>query len=522
MMPQGFQSPQMVLGPGGFVPAHGLEGPKQKKRGFFGRLKDKVKAGGAKMKGKVGGRMRGAGQMLRGVGGFGGIMAIGGLFEGIQQMSTRTENIAKATMSNILTEEEKFLYKTEEAFLGVTNTIDSMFLGLPSMIGGALGISQDDVTGFYHHMVGSFESGINYAVEMFKFLGRSAEKVYDNMSARAEGLIAGLVYGFKSFKADAMSVFYHIGESVHRQFSDLGAKLMYPSDWLPFKLKGWMADIIETIFGKPGEESLITSTLKSVLGEDVVRGMQMVSKGVRMEQKKFLEGEKDFDAAWKKKDDRRQKNVDEYWAGKQKEVDNDRKEALNTYETVMDSVDKRTAESGLKAIADDLTETLDNAAKYSDDQARYARENIDKMAKARSELEAQERRSQFEVIEGGKEEEEKEKKKKRKKKKRPKTKMEEVEEQLAGGGEKKKKSRPSEVMSNEKRAQASAGGSPADIAKILDENKRQVAQTTAAMNELTKVVAASIKRPIQVTSVLDGKKVGESIERNNRKKVRGM
>lgn len=511
MMPvKGMGDLEMVMGPAGAVPKGGLEAGKRK--GFFGRVRDRAKSGGAKLKGGIKRSVGGARNMLKGVGGFGGVMAMGGLFEGIQQLSERSENIAKISMSNILSEEEKFLLKTEESFLGVANTIDGMFMGLPSMIGSALGISQDDVTGFYHHMVGSFESGINNVVELFKFFGRTAENVYDNMSARAEGFIADAVHGFKTFKNDAVSVFYSVVEAVHKQFAGLSGKLMYPFEWLSFKLKGWMADIVETIFGKPGESSLITDTLKKVLGEDTVSGMQMMAKGMRKAQDKYLGGEKDFDTAYWKNEDKRQKRISDSYGEKQKEIARDQEQIDKEHDAFMKSVEDRKRKTSSDVIAKDYNDTLGQMNQYADERAKEAQKNADKAMMARSNMAAEERRKNFEVIDGEAENQKKKKKKRRRK--------DEIEDTILG--KKGEKEKASSVMSNEERTKTAM--SPGDVSKILDENRKQIAQLTTAVAAATSAMAESNKRPIdvRVTSVMDGRKVGEGVERYNRKSAKGM
>lgn len=113
----------------------------------------------------VKGMARGIRTGLKAIGGIGLFM---GIIEGLQQAKTRAVNIANIMSDDLVSEMDKAGLAGEEAFMGIAETLDTALMGLPSSLGNALGISKQDLIGFYHDMVKNAELAIGDVVKLFE------------------------------------------------------------------------------------------------------------------------------------------------------------------------------------------------------------------------------------------------------------------------------------------------------------------------------------------------------------------
>lgn len=385
----------------------------------------------------------------------------------------------------MLSDQDKFLLKSEEGFLGVANTIDSMFMGLPSVIGGMLGITEEDMTGFYHQMVASGETAIYATVETFQFLGRTAVKIWENISANAEMSFARVSHGFELIKNDATGMLYDIGEFIESTFSGMGAKIMYPFEWFSFKMKDWMADFIEDIFGKPGESNAITEMLSTVMGEDAVRDLQGYGEDARKAQKKLLSGEATFEDAWEKKEKKRQHRERKVWQDRRNDLAGDREDINNRFSETKKSLEKTMQRTGLDAISNDWKQTKKDIASYSEMREQEANKNVQRSKSARKAMGLEER----------------------------------MKAAAMAKAEAQKTTR-SNIPTAKERAEATKSNK--EIAKILDDNRKQVDELKRAMAQMGSSVQDVANRPIQVNSTVkvNEREIGKAVEIFQRKNVR--
>lgn len=493
-------NPRMVMGPGGWVPEGGLEGGKIRKanrreRFRQWRMEKRQKFGQS----RVGKMYGGAKNALGKVGGMGGVVAMAALFEGANQLSQRTKNIQKITLSQMLSEQEKFLLKSQEGFLGVAETIDTMFMGLPSTIGGALGVTREDLTGFYHYMVASAESSIYATVETFKFLGRTASNILDNISAHAEMVFARIGHGFELIKNSGIGIMYDIAESIESAFKGLGSKLMYPFEYLSFHLKGWMADFIEGIFGKPGESNAVTEIISKVMGEDSVRGIQRYAKQAQDDQKRFLGGEKTFTDAYVKRQEKRAAADKAVWVERRSGLERDRRDINDQFMATQESINKRIRATNMDAIAEDWKQTSQGIDEYSNRLQSEAQKNVERVKKAQKTMAFEEQ-----VKDKAKEQA---------------SYMSELQklEKERSGIQSRRKSDLKHIASKDERAAVSL-----DYRKMLAENQRKVDEIRAQMTSLQESMKALADRPIDLTVVskLDGREVARGVEKHQRSSAR--
>lgn len=474
---------------------------------------------------RVGRAVGGARRSLRKVGGIGGLSAIGGVVESTQQMTKRNELAQQLSHSRMLSEQEKFLVKTESNFLGVANVIDSMFLGLPGMVGKALGITEEDLSSFYHKMVAGAELGIFSIVEGFQFLGRTAKNIWNGISAGAQMLFADIDYGFGVAKNSALGVLYDIGEVLQTTVSGWGRKLMYPFEWFAFQMKTWMADFMESVFGRPGESNAITKVLSTVIGEDAVSGMQRYGKSVRDEQRAILGGEKTFDDMWKKNEQKRQKTDRQYWDDKRAKLKEERSALDAEAELTRRSIERQQKASGIDAIKRDFGKTRSAIARHAGKLMAEASENFEKVQSARETLAFEQKNraaSRSSTLESAaraqqelKDAEERSKGIRRRRRQPAKTEAEQ-------GSEVKDVIPPKGPVIVSQQERAAAASSAPDLAKILEENKKTVAEMKKTMAAMQSSVQDLANRPINmsVVSKIDGKKVSEAVETYNRKTSR--
>jgi hypothetical protein len=489
-------NPRMVMGPGGWVPEGGLEGGKIRKANRRERFRqwrmDKKQRFG---RSRVGRMYGGAKNVLGKVGGMGGVMGMAALFEGVNQLSKRTKSIQKITLSQMLSEQDKFLLKSQESFLGVAETIDAMFLGLPGTIGGALGVTRDDLTGFYHYMVASAEASIYSTVETFKFLGRSASNIWDNISAHAEMVFVHIGHGFELIKNSGIGIMYDIAESIESSFKGLGSKLMYPFEYLSFHLKGWMADFIESIFGKPGESNAVTEIISKVMGEDSVRGIQKYAKQAKDDQRKFLGGEKTFTDAYIKQRDKRAAADKAVWSERRSGLERDRRDINDQFMATRESINKRIRATSMDAISEDWKQTSKNIDEYSNHLQEEAQKNVERVNKAKKTMVFEDQVKNTAVAQAELQKLEKER----------------------SDIKSRRKSDLKHVASKDERAAVSS-----DYRKMLADNQRKVDEIRSQMESLKESMKELADRPIDLTviSKIDGREVARGVEKHQRSNAR--
>lgn len=77
---------------------------------------------------------------MKAIGGMGLIM---GLMEAMDQLGERTKNIGDIMMDEFVPKSQKAALVGEQAFMGIMKTLDATLMGVPSMIGEAMGITGD-------------------------------------------------------------------------------------------------------------------------------------------------------------------------------------------------------------------------------------------------------------------------------------------------------------------------------------------------------------------------------------------
>ena len=206
-----------------------------------------------------------------------------------------------------------------------------------------------------------------------------------------------------------------------------------------------------------------------------------------------MSGEKDFTSAWEKRYKQRESQVDDFWEGKRDDIAADQRLAEAEHLAMRATIKKRQETSGISAIGKDLDDTITRIGQYTEARAKESELNADRAMMARSNMKAEERRKKIHIVK---------------------------DDEDVVVDEKTKK--PKVVKKTGSISSVRAGAESVDVAKILAENSAQVAQMTAAMKGVNEALIANSKRPIEVTSMLDGRKIGESIQRAERKKIRGM
>lgn len=340
------------------------------------------------------------------------IALINGAMEGFNQISERSKNIAEINAADFLSSNEKTALEAEATFVSVAETIDSLFMGLPSTIGDALGISTDDLKSFYHFMVGSIESGINTSVKLFMWLKDSVVAIFDRMSAHTERVIAEIVHGFQSAKSGIVEIFYNVSDSIEDLFSGMTSTLMYPFEWLSHKLRGWMGDLIESIFGKFGEWGARQEFLSSIPGldADLVKGIQKMGSDAIEMQKKELMGYATFEEAYGANQKKAQKRRDDDRAKRNKDLLTERQAAddilKSVYEGTQGAIDRGTSEaimgtldSTLAEVSKDHDQIMDwthrqeEAARYGEERMRREEMRAGKLEQDENDKENEKRRS---------------------------------------------------------------------------------------------------------------------------------
>jgi hypothetical protein len=334
-------------------------------------------------------------------------------------------------------------------------------------------------------------------------------------------LFSRLDHGFGLIKNSALGILYDVGEFLHTTVKGWGLKLMYPFEWFSFQMKTWMADFIENIFGKPGESNAITKILSSVVGEDTVKSIQKYGKSVRREQQDVLGGEKTFDEAFDKRVKKSQSADQQYWNDRRQALKKERQDINQAFMATQESLAKKAKQTGIDAIVQDAADTKSFIAQQSSRLMQEAEGNAVKAELARRTLEQESQlkgEAQLSAIESAQRAREESEKKKsgRKGGRRNRPQTTHIKKTAAST---KKTPSPS-IPSREDRAAASSA--PVDVVKILEENKNHIAEMKRTMASMQTSIQDVADRPINMTVVskLDGKKVGEGIDRHVRQSAR--
>lgn len=144
---------------------------------------------------------------LKAIGGIGLFM---GIIEGLQQAKLRTDNISKIMASNIGGEASKASLAGEQAFLGIAETIDTVFMGLPSTLGKALGLSEQSLARFYYQMVAGVEIAISAMVNYIGTFISVIIKGWQNYKTLVVGgwevIKATGLYAWQAIKVGVMNI----------------------------------------------------------------------------------------------------------------------------------------------------------------------------------------------------------------------------------------------------------------------------------------------------------------------------
>jgi len=335
---------------------------------FFGGVPLSGLGVGAAGKGMLGAGKAGLGKALGGAKAVGKMMApIGalmGAMEAANQVSIRAQTISEISTSKILSDQEKMALKSEEAFKGVTSTIDSMFMGLPSLIGRMLGISSDDLSDFYQHTVATVEAQISTIVGFFGFLKDAAWDSFKWVGSKLTQLWVWIGEKVNSGLGYVVGKIYDFGEMVHKGMSKLASWIMYPFEWLGFKLKGWIAEVIEGMFGTEQAPTWLGDIVKKFGDEETFAKISDTVKQLRKEQRQFLGGEKTFTDAYEKKMKASDEETHDLWEGMRE-----------TATFISDTVEGGLGKAGKAAedIADKSAANLGGAwSKFTGDVVEYS------------------------------------------------------------------------------------------------------------------------------------------------------
>ena len=179
----------------GLFGAMGMTGPMMKKG--FAQAGRGIKSG----LGKIGGGLkRGMGKVRGGITGIIGMGMFMGLFEAMDQVKIRMKNISNIMSDELIPDFAKTSMAGNQAFRGIGKTADAVFMGIPSMIGEALGISSQDFDNFYFDMVAGAEKA-------FAILNNGFSLVISEMGIRWDTFKNVLSAGWDFIKSAANVAF---------------------------------------------------------------------------------------------------------------------------------------------------------------------------------------------------------------------------------------------------------------------------------------------------------------------------
>lgn len=267
-----------------------------KKMGFFGKMGGGIATAGRGIKSGIGM----AGKVI------GPLGALMGFVTAIDQAKIRAENFGMIMDSEVFPKTQHAALAGEQAFLGLGNTIDSLFFGIPSMIGNALGISEKDLSNFYHYLVGGFEFAIATIVEGGKFLygfvkalltglGNAWKTVFEGISLITTSVWNTVKIGFYAVAEAVVDKILWLSDKIYSVMTTLGAWIMYPFERLAHEMKSWGASFTEWIFGTEKDPSMLSKLLPESLVKDG-RGMAKEWRKSWEEEGGEQFGERYFDA----------------------------------------------------------------------------------------------------------------------------------------------------------------------------------------------------------------------------------
>jgi hypothetical protein len=399
-------------------------------------------------------------------------MIVMGVVEATQQIQQRMGNINKIMSDPFIKDAEKAALAGEQAFMGIMHTLDSVFMGLPGMLGEALGVSEDDLSKFYHWMVAGFETVIFTVVEAFS-------NGWQWISSAAEGVVSEILGFFKDMQLGIKDLLYTLGEKLEIFFQTLGSKIYYPFALLGHKLKGWIADFVEGIFGTEKKPTIV-GTIVQTADKDIFTGVMKVAKDLKEAQRRELAGERDFATAYEIREKKELEETQKKWDKKNAQLENERMVHEQTRQAFQEEAYRRQTEAaaGLGSLADNAKKFYSDAEKRSIGAAKTSE-------RLRAEQEGK-------VVDIRKEKEKREERKGRKK-----------------VGE--------AIPTPEERGKAGATALEQQSARL----ERMIGEMTGTVKENTEAVKKSTKSPIDIYLQSDIPQTVKRIDRERRKKARG-
>lgn len=161
--------------------------------------------GGVSMLGRgisaAGGMIKG---VLKSIGSFAKVGLFFGLLEALNQIAIRSKNIADINNNELIPSFNKASLAGEEGFMGILDTADSVFMGIPSMIGSMLGLTRESVSNLFHGIVGGWEILATNIIDTAKFMGTSIGIVLAWVKDKA-------LAGWEVIKTGAKALFAWLG-----------------------------------------------------------------------------------------------------------------------------------------------------------------------------------------------------------------------------------------------------------------------------------------------------------------------
>jgi len=309
----------------------------------------------------------------------GPLMAIMAIIEGINQAKIRAEEAAKIMSDTTISESQKAALASEKAFLGVLSTIDSVFLGIPSSIGSALGVTMDDLSSFYHDMVAGFETGISAMVEFFSLSFNNVKRylvmfgdvfvgVWNWLGSAAQGIVGEIMLVWKKATTFLELKLNEMGKNIETTFMAIGQYIMYPFKLLGHKLKGWMSELLESILGTSGSPTVFGNLLKK-FDSGMFDSMLKTVRTMRVEYK--MEGGEQFDKKYFEESEKQRKAV----ANRYEQAAKKLKDELTADETRA-AITAAKVEASQKAASREISDALVSAARDTTDNYDRANKNV--------------------------------------------------------------------------------------------------------------------------------------------------
>ena len=335
----------------------------------------------------------------------GPMMAIMAIFEGIQQAEEKAVAAAKIMSDATIRESEKAALAAEQGFLGVLNTIDAVFLGLPSSVGKALGITMDDVSRFYHDMVAGMETGIASIVEFFSMgvdtmrvtfgaFGEMFMQGWNWMSGLVEGIVNEIVLAWKTAVSTIELGMNSLAKGLETTFTSIAQHVMYPFKLLSHKFKKWISDLLTGLFGTERDPTALGNLVKKI-DSDLFDKMGKTAKTMRIQWTQ--EGGDDFTDRYFERAKKEMDQVNAKYEQRANAIrgdmvaDEDR--AMKNAAQIKAAQDRsvgKMAEVAMGAVAQNLNrygEMSKNISRYSSDAMEAANEAAETSKRMRKEAE---------------------------------------------------------------------------------------------------------------------------------------